>query len=49
GGEYTIEQIVGHEFVLARGGRVISLPLVAGRSSTGIIERIRARFAGETG
>ena len=44
GGHYTIEQIVGHEFVLGRGGRVLSLPLLPGRSSTDIIGRIVERF-----
>lgn len=44
GGHYTVPEIVGHEFVLARGGRVLSLPLLPGRSTTGIVERIRERF-----
>lgn len=42
GGHYAVPEIVGHEFVLARGGRVLSLPLVEGRSTTGIIERVIA-------
>lgn len=40
GGDYTVEQIAGHQAVLARGGEVKILPFVAGRSTTGIIERI---------
>jgi len=44
GGHYTVEQIVGHELVLARGGRVLSLPLVEGRSTTDIIGTIKSRF-----
>lgn len=44
GGHYTVPEIVGHEFVLARGGRVLSLPLLPGRSTSGIVERIRDRF-----
>ncbi|MBI1292695.1 D-glycero-beta-D-manno-heptose 1-phosphate adenylyltransferase [bacterium] len=44
GGHYTVEQIVGHESVLARGGRVLSLPLVQGRSTTDIIGTIKSRF-----
>lgn len=45
GGHYQIHEIVGHEFVQARGGRVLSLPLVEGCSTTGVVERIKARFA----
>jgi D-beta-D-heptose 7-phosphate kinase/D-beta-D-heptose 1-phosphate adenosyltransferase len=44
GGHYTVEQIVGHELVLARGGRVLSLPLVDGRSTTNIVDVIKERF-----
>jgi D-beta-D-heptose 7-phosphate kinase/D-beta-D-heptose 1-phosphate adenosyltransferase len=40
GGDYTVEQIAGHQAVLARGGEVKILPFVEGRSTTGIIERI---------
>lgn len=47
GGHYDIPDIVGHDVVQARGGRVISLPLLTGYSSTGIVERIKERFAGE--
>ncbi|CAN5277662.1 hypothetical protein BH09SUM1_BH09SUM1_31710 [soil metagenome] len=45
GGHYAIPEIVGHDFVQARGGRVLSLPLLAGRSSTDLIEVIKTRFA----
>jgi bifunctional ADP-heptose synthase (sugar kinase/adenylyltransferase) len=44
-----VHEIVGHEFVLARGGRVLSLPLLEGRSTTGIVGTIRERFAGAKG
>ena len=44
GGHYHIHEIVGHEFVLDRGGRVLSLPLLPGRSTTGLIERIVQRL-----
>jgi len=44
GGHYAVKEIVGHEFVLARGGRVLSLPLLPERSTTGIVETIRERF-----
>jgi D-beta-D-heptose 7-phosphate kinase/D-beta-D-heptose 1-phosphate adenosyltransferase len=41
GGDWPPERIVGREAVLARGGRVLSIPLVPGRSTTGLIERLR--------
>lgn len=40
GDDYAIDQIVGHEAVLARGGRVLTVPLVPGYSTTRIVERI---------
>ena len=42
GGDYALEEIHGREEVEAAGGRVVSLPFVAGASTTGIIERIRS-------
>lgn len=47
GGDYTVETIAGAEEVTAAGGRVEVLPLVPGRSTTGILER--ARRGGEDG
>ena len=44
GGHYQVHEIVGHEFVLACGGRVLSLPLVDGYSTTSLISEIRRRF-----
>ena len=41
GGDWAVEKIVGREVVQARGGRVISLPLLEGYSTTGLVERIR--------
>jgi len=46
GGDYKPEEIAGHDFVLARGGRVLSLPLLPGISTSGLVERIKERFAG---
>ena len=40
GGDYRAEDIVGREAVLARGGRVMVLPLVPGRSTTALLARI---------
>jgi D-beta-D-heptose 7-phosphate kinase/D-beta-D-heptose 1-phosphate adenosyltransferase len=42
GGDYTVDQIAGADFVRGRGGRVLALPLVPGLSSSAILER-RAR------
>jgi D-beta-D-heptose 7-phosphate kinase / D-beta-D-heptose 1-phosphate adenosyltransferase len=39
GGDYTLDQIAGAEFVLGRGGRVVTIPLVPGLSTTAILER----------
>jgi D-beta-D-heptose 7-phosphate kinase/D-beta-D-heptose 1-phosphate adenosyltransferase len=41
GGDYKLEQIVGAELVLARGGRVVTPLFVPDASTTGIVERVR--------
>jgi len=41
GGDYTIEQIVGAKEVIEQGGRVVINPLVAGYSTTAIIETLK--------
>jgi D-beta-D-heptose 7-phosphate kinase/D-beta-D-heptose 1-phosphate adenosyltransferase len=41
GGDYKLEQIVGAEIVLARGGRVVTPLFVPDASTTGIVERVR--------
>jgi rfaE bifunctional protein nucleotidyltransferase chain/domain len=42
GGDYTVETIVGADIVAAKGGRVVVIPLVEGKSTTRIIERVSA-------
>lgn len=42
GGDYRPEQVAGHECVTVNGGQVVILDYVAGHSTTGIIERMRA-------
>jgi D-beta-D-heptose 7-phosphate kinase/D-beta-D-heptose 1-phosphate adenosyltransferase len=42
GADYTREQIVGADFVEARGGRVVRVELVPGQSTTSLVERLRA-------
>lgn len=41
GGDWPGDQIVGREEVEAAGGRVVSIPVVPGYSTTAILERIR--------
>jgi D-beta-D-heptose 7-phosphate kinase/D-beta-D-heptose 1-phosphate adenosyltransferase len=41
GGDYSPDTIVGADLVAARGGRVVVVPLVAGQSTTSIIEKLR--------
>jgi rfaE bifunctional protein nucleotidyltransferase chain/domain len=40
GDDYAIENIVGHDFVLQRGGKVKTISLVKGYSTSGIVEKI---------
>lgn len=40
GGDWPVERIVGRDVVEADGGTVLSLPLLPGYSTTGLIERI---------
>jgi D-beta-D-heptose 7-phosphate kinase/D-beta-D-heptose 1-phosphate adenosyltransferase len=41
GADYATDDVVGREAVEASGGRVQLVPLVEGRSTTGLLERIR--------
>ena len=41
GGDWASDAIVGREEVEAAGGKVVSIPLVAGFSTTAILEKIR--------
>lgn len=45
GGDWPIDRIVGRETVEARGGRVQTIPLVPGVSTTTLVQRIRATNA----
>jgi rfaE bifunctional protein nucleotidyltransferase chain/domain len=42
GGDWPVERIVGAAQVMAAGGRVVSIPFVHQRSTTALLERIRA-------
>ena len=41
GGDYRPENVVGREEVEAAGGRVVILPYLEGRSTTGLVRRIQ--------
>ncbi len=43
GGDYREDEVVGADWVKARGGKVVIAPFWEGRSTSAIIERIRAR------
>ena len=43
GGDYGLDEIHGREEVEAAGGRVVSLPFVAGVSTTAIIQKMKSR------
>ncbi len=42
GADYPREHIVGADFVEARGGRVVRVPIIPGYSTTQLLERVRA-------
>jgi D-sedoheptulose 7-phosphate isomerase len=42
GGDWKPNEIIGADFVIANGGKVVSLPFLDGYSSTNIIERIKS-------
>jgi rfaE bifunctional protein nucleotidyltransferase chain/domain len=42
GADYPRDRIVGADWVEAHGGRVVRVPLVAGYSTTALVERLRA-------
>ena len=41
GGDWPVERIVGAQGVLARGGKVVSIPFEHQRSTTELVQRIR--------
>jgi D-beta-D-heptose 7-phosphate kinase/D-beta-D-heptose 1-phosphate adenosyltransferase len=42
GADYTRASIVGGDWVEARGGRIVRVPLVEGFSTSSLVERLRA-------
>ena len=49
GADWALDQVVGREEVEAAGGRVMSIPLVQGYSTTSLVEKIRNTSAGLQG
>jgi D-beta-D-heptose 7-phosphate kinase/D-beta-D-heptose 1-phosphate adenosyltransferase len=46
GADWPADRIVGRDIVEARGGRVVRVPVEAGHSTSGLIERIQSRPSG---
>ena len=44
GKDYKVEEVVGYDIVTSAGGRVETLDLVPGYSTTGIVDKIRKAF-----
>lgn len=42
GGDWSVDRIVGNDLVRARGGRVVSIPFLHQKSTTALLEKIRA-------
>jgi D-beta-D-heptose 7-phosphate kinase/D-beta-D-heptose 1-phosphate adenosyltransferase len=42
GGDYSVETVVGHEVVIAAGGRVEIVPTVEGFSTTNLVKKMKA-------
>jgi D-beta-D-heptose 7-phosphate kinase/D-beta-D-heptose 1-phosphate adenosyltransferase len=40
GGDYQLKDIVGADFVISRGGEVVIVPMVKGKSTTNILNKI---------
>ena len=47
--QYSVDQVVGHEIVLAHGGHVVAVPMNPAYSTTGLVERIRKLPASTSG
>lgn len=47
GGDWPLESIVGKDVVEKAGGAVRTIPFVAGKSTTGLVERIISRLTGK--
>ena len=46
GADWSIEHVVGREIVEKHGGKVLTIPFLEGRSTTGVVETIIERYSG---
>ncbi len=44
GGDWALDKIIGGDLVKARGGQVLNIPVVEGRSTTNLIQMVRDRY-----
>ncbi|MEW6535793.1 MAG: D-glycero-beta-D-manno-heptose 1-phosphate adenylyltransferase [Candidatus Auribacterota bacterium] len=44
GGDYTLDTIVGKDDVISWGGEVLTIPLIEGKSTSSIIDRVLQKF-----
>jgi len=49
GGDYSVETVVGHEDVIANGGRVQIVPTVEGFSTTNIVQKLTGQTSSTAG
>ncbi len=42
GSDYSVEQIAGNDIVISRGGKVLTVPLLEGFSTTNLIRKIKS-------
>jgi len=47
GGDYTVEQIAGHDIVQARGGEVVLMDIVEGHSTTNLERKLQSEQDGQ--
>ena len=41
GGDYKLDEVVGRDIVEGRGGELVLIPLVEGKSTTRLLDKIR--------
>ncbi|MGZ4041838.1 MAG: hypothetical protein ACXVO9_01465 [Bacteroidia bacterium] len=41
GNDYKAEEVVGYDIVKARGGEVVTIPLLEGFSTTKLVEKLK--------
>jgi len=45
GADWAIENVVGRDIVEANGGKVLTIPFLEGRSTTGVVETVIERYS----